>query len=296
MAGGCGQILQFPATAAVAGVTQPNPPGTLYFNPCDGSSGPYQLDIAAWTPTTESLTICPRRPPERLYPARPGLRLNRSDRRAVDRRAADRADFDVRNSERRRHYQRDCTRGGLISIYGTGLATSGAATSVQVNGESATVVASYPFQVNAEIPFDITPSQATLSVNSGNGAAQQTVTVSAVAPAIFSLASGQAAITNQDNSLNTASNPALRGRAVVIYCTGLGAVSPAGSLSAANTPVSVVIGGGQLATTFAGLTPGATGLYQVNVLIPSSLPPGLALPLYLKQGAAVSNTVTVAIQ
>jgi len=38
------------------------------------------------------------------------------------------------------------------------------------------------------------------------------------------------------------------------------------------------------------------GLYQANVILPSALPPGLALPLFLKQGFAVSNAVTVAVQ
>jgi uncharacterized protein (TIGR03437 family) len=37
-------------------------------------------------------------------------------------------------------------------------------------------------------------------------------------------------------------------------------------------------------------------LYQANVMVPANLPPGLTLPLYLKQGGAVSNTVSVAIQ
>jgi uncharacterized protein (TIGR03437 family) len=57
-----------------------------------------------------------------------------------------------------------------------------------------------------------------------------------------------------------------------------------------------VIGGVEVPAGFAGLTPGFVGLYQVNVAIPQSLPPGLSLPLYLKQGSALSNTVSVAVQ
>ena len=45
--GACGQTLQFPDTAAVAGAMPANPPGTLYFSACDGAAGPYQLDVAA---------------------------------------------------------------------------------------------------------------------------------------------------------------------------------------------------------------------------------------------------------
>jgi uncharacterized protein (TIGR03437 family) len=117
-----------------------------------------------------------------------------------------------------------------------------------------------------------------------------------VAPEIFAISSTQAAITNQDNTLNTSSNPASRGSTIVIYGTGFGAVGSSGGLSPAKMPLSVVIGGTSLTPSFAGLTPGAVGLYQANVAVPSTLPPGLALPLYLKQGAATSSGVTVAVE
>jgi uncharacterized protein (TIGR03437 family) len=58
----------------------------------------------------------------------------------------------------------------------------------------------------------------------------------------------------------------------------------------------VALGGAELTAAFAGLTPGLIGVYQVNVLLPTAMPPGLYLPIYLKQASAVSNTVTVAVQ
>ena len=55
--------------------------------------------------------------------------------------------------------------------------------------------------------------------------------------------------------------------------------------------MSVVIGGFELPAAYAGLSPGLRyGVDQVNVQLPLTLPPGLALPLYLKQGGATSNT------
>jgi uncharacterized protein (TIGR03437 family) len=57
-----------------------------------------------------------------------------------------------------------------------------------------------------------------------------------------------------------------------------------------------MIGGTSITPAFAGLTPGAIGLYQANVAVPSTMAPGLSLPLYLKQGTAASVAVTVAIQ
>jgi uncharacterized protein (TIGR03437 family) len=187
----------------------------------------------------------------------------------------------------------DIAPGGLISIFGTGL--SGA--TVQVNGENAPTLITSQFQINAQVPADIAAGGATLSINSSAGSAQQSITVKAVAPQIFLLGATQGAITNQDNTINSPANPALRGTGViVIYATGFGAVTPSGKLSVASTPVSAVIGGTETPTAFAGLTPGFIGLYQANVQIPAGLPPGLALPLYLKQGGVTSNTVSVAIQ
>jgi uncharacterized protein (TIGR03437 family) len=182
--------------------------------------------------------------------------------------------------------------GSVASIFGAGLAES----KVRVNGTEAAVLASFPFQVNAQIPLTVSPGEAEIAVTSAYGAARQTIALREVAPAIFSIGPEQAAITNQDNRLNTPSNPAIRGGFLVIYGTGFGTVSRAGGLDRTATPVSVVIGSTEIPAAFAGLTPGAIGLYQANVQTPPNMPPGLSLPLYLKQGTAVSNTVRVAVQ
>ena len=101
---------------------------------------------------------------------------------------------------------------------------------------------------------------------------------------------------NQDGSLNGSSNPLPRGQVLVIYATGLGAVASQGQLSVATTAVTVMLNGQPLPTAFAGLAPGTTGEYQVNVTIPAGTPPGLAVPLALQQGGQLSNTVLVAVQ
>ncbi len=173
---------------------------------------------------------------------------------------------------------------------------AGSNTTVQINGQNASVVAASAFQVNAQVPSGVSAGPATFAVIAGANTAQQTITLNAVAPAIFSTSVGQAAITNQDNSLNMPSNPARRTKAIVIYATGLGAVTTTGGLSRADATVSVVIGGTEIPAAFAGLTPGFVGLYQVNVVLPATLPPGLGLPLYLKQAGAVSNPVSVSVQ
>jgi uncharacterized protein (TIGR03437 family) len=190
----------------------------------------------------------------------------------------------------------DFSPGGLISIFGAGFRQGNAKLGVEVNGADAALLAVLPFQINAQIPPTSPAGVATLTVRLGDSLASQSVTIKDVAPAIFVIGPGIAAITNQDDSLNMPSNPASRTQAIVIYGTGFGATVASGALSVARTPVTAVIGGTEIATAFAGPTPGAVGLYQANVILPSALPPGLALPLFLKQGSAVSNLVTVAVQ
>jgi uncharacterized protein (TIGR03437 family) len=186
----------------------------------------------------------------------------------------------------------DIAPGGIASIFGAGLQNA----SVTVNGESASVLAALPFQINVQIPLDIPSGTATFAVGSANGNATMQAAIISVAPEIFSISSNQAAITNQDSTLNTASNPAARGSSIVIYGTGFGAVGSSSGLSPVRTPLFVVIGGTQVTPAFAGLTPGAVGLYQTNALLPSTLPPGLSVPLYLIQGTATSRAVTVAVR
>jgi uncharacterized protein (TIGR03437 family) len=185
--------------------------------------------------------------------------------------------------------------GGVVSIFGTGLAAVGMATAVDIDGEAATVLLAAPFQVNAVVPASVSPGSHLLTVRSAYGISRQTVVVSAVSPAIF-LAGSAGAVVNPDQSLNGPSAPVARGQYLVIYATGLGAVASQGSVSRTTTPVTVVMNGTELPILYAGLTPGYPGLYQVNVVIPSGIPPSLGYSLTLKEGEQLSNSVPVAIQ
>ncbi len=295
VAGTCGTTLQFPGTAAGVDTTPVSSIGTLYFRSCDGAAGPYQLDIGPgdYDYMFSDLAANIGNAPISGSGASSSLIVRTGAQWKITAVAAGVADKGIVNAA---SFTDAIAPGGLISIYGTGFVRAGFDTLVQINGEAAAVLAALPFQVNAQIPLDVPPGAGMLNVDTGNGSAQHPVAIADVAPAIFSIGPAQAAITNQDNRLNTATNPATRGGAIVIYCTGLGAVSVAGQLSRANTPVNVSVGSVEVPAAFAGLTPGLIGLYQVNVLLPPAMPPGLSLPLYLKQGSATSNTVAVAIQ
>lgn len=186
--------------------------------------------------------------------------------------------------------------GGLFTIFGSGLAGPGAPTNVTVDGESGKLIAATPFQVNAQIPPELPPGSYTLRVESAFGAAEQTVEVQETAPVIFLVGTNRGAVVNPDGAINSATRPAPRGTTVVIYGTGFGAVSSRGTLSPARIPMTAVLNGAELPVAFAGLTPGFIGLYQANLLIPLTTPPGLNLPLSLRQGSSDSNTTYLAIR
>jgi len=186
--------------------------------------------------------------------------------------------------------------GGLFTIFGSGLAGAGAPTKVTLDGESAIVLSATPFQVNAQVPPDFPAGSYTLRIESPFGATTQSIQVRETAPAIFLVGANQGAAVNQGGEINSATRPAPRGGVVVIYGTGFGSVSSQGTLLVVRTPMTAVLNGAELPVAFAGLTPGFIGLYQANVLIPRTSPPGLNLPLSLRQAGSDSNLIYLAIQ
>lgn len=203
--------------------------------------------------------------------------------------------------------------GSLVSIYGSGLATSTASASsfpitaslggasVSVNGMAAPVLYASPTQINVQVPFEISAGPATVSVSVGSTVVGTTsVAVQGSAPGLFTLSSGLAAVVNQDGVVNGPSQPAAVGSVIAAYLTGLGAVSPvvgtgaaaaAVPLSTVTGDVTATIGGLSAALQFAGLAPGFAGLYQVNVQVPQ-LASG-SYPLQISEGGVPSNAAPV---
>jgi uncharacterized protein (TIGR03437 family) len=140
----------------------------------------------------------------------------------------------------------------------------------------------------------------------------QNVLIGVARPAVFTVDSsgqGQGQIywydSKGDQILAGMNSPATTGDALVIYCSGLGEVSPSLTVGTA-TPlgfltntvgtVTVTIGGVQAPVAFAGLTPGSVGLYQINVTIPSGLSNNNAMPLQIFVDGQSSPVVTFAFQ
>jgi len=165
-------------------------------------------------------------------------------------------------------------------------------------------------QVNAQVPFELTPGVATLVVTGKDAAgAPGTVTIVNAQPGVFTVSqsgTGQGVVLDGLNNLVDSSHAVKAGEVVVIYATGLGATSPAVAtgqaapavppLALVTTPVKVTIGGVEAAVEFAGLAPGFVGLHQVNARVPAGVAAGNAVPLVLTQNGVPSNTVTLAIK
>jgi uncharacterized protein (TIGR03437 family) len=187
--------------------------------------------------------------------------------------------------------------GGLFAIFGGGLAGAGVDTSVTIKGEAAQLSLASAFQVTGLVPADLGPGTYDLQVQSPFGLVTQSVDIAANAPAIFLMGNlPQGAVVNEDGSQNSDLNPAVRGHVVTIYATGLGTVTQQGDSSVVTMPVSVVVAGAELTPSFAGLAAGLIGVYQVSLPIPGGTPPGLDLPLLLRQGGADSNSVNFSVQ
>jgi uncharacterized protein (TIGR03437 family) len=164
--------------------------------------------------------------------------------------------------------------------------------------------------VNAAVPYGIAANttQQAIATRESSISVPQPVIIAPAAPGVFTLDGKQGIVVDVDlNNVQTVvdtTHPATMGHALVIYCTGLGEVTPAVRTGdpAPNPPASVVnpvtvtIGGVPATVLFAGLTPTQVGLYQVNVVIPPGITPGTQVPLVLTSAGQSSAPVTITVQ
>ncbi len=197
--------------------------------------------------------------------------------------------------------------GEIVTLLGAGLS----GVTVLFDGTPAPLLYSAPNQVNAIAPYSIRNKASTQLqvVQQGQPLAALSIPVVAAAPAIFTVDGsgvGPGAILNQDYSVNSPSNPAAAGSAIMIFATGAGQTNPPGvdgQLAAAPLPqpvlpVSVQIAGLDAQVLYAGAAPGLiAGMLQVNCLVPLDSPSGLTVPIVLTIGTTPSQSpVTLAIQ
>ncbi|MBI4442323.1 MAG: hypothetical protein HY649_02985 [Acidobacteria bacterium] len=169
-------------------------------------------------------------------------------------------------------------------------------TTVFVNDIAAPLFVVSPSQVNFLVPNAVQGPVAQVTVRNGAGQAAIRVPWSNSSPGIYH-SDGQSSIFHSSGAPVTASLPALRGEALVLYASGLGPVLPPvadgfpGSASILSRTVEqpvVSVGGLPAQVQFAGLTPGWPGLYQVNLVVPTEVSGSLAVEINMS--GVTSNT------
>src|SRR5271157_3160449 len=216
------------------------------------------------------------------------------------------------------------TPGGLITVYGLNLADGVgqsnalplpqrlSGTQVLLGNQPLPLLYTSTGQLNVQVPYGVpVNTQYQLTVQHGNTlSVPQALVVAQAQPGIFTVneqGTGQGIIMRSDQvTLAQPGTPASIGETIVIYCTGLGAVSPAvkeGSpapttppLSTTVNPVTVTVGGKAAQVVFNGLTPGFAGLYQVNAVVPAGITTGDTVPVVLSVAGQTSPAVTMAVR
>ncbi len=208
--------------------------------------------------------------------------------------------------------------GEFITLFGSGLSkstgvsptvsfpTNVSGVQVLINGSAVPVYSVSATQISALAPFALTGTTATVQVNN-NGTASNTVTVpvAKTSPGIFTVPSagiGPGAVLHADFSLVNSSKPAKVGETVLIFLTGLGAVSPAVTdgappniLTDTLAPINVYFGGVASKPVYKGLSPQYPGLYQINVVVPAGIPAGNNISLAIETPDAFHDQVDIAL-
>jgi uncharacterized protein (TIGR03437 family) len=195
------------------------------------------------------------------------------------------------------------------------LATGLGAASVKINGIDAPMFYSFPSQIGVQIPFELagqTSAQLVLTV-AGQSGTPRTIFLSPTAPGIFTLnqaGTGQGAILIANSDILVApagsvpgrtTRPARRGEIITIFCTGLGAVSPAlitGAPPGASTTspqATVTIDGLPASVSYSGTAPTFVGLYQVNATVPQGSRLANDVAVTISLGGKTSNTALIAV-
>ena len=154
------------------------------------------------------------------------------------------------------------------------------------------------------IPLTTIPAVSIVVVNNGTVSPAMRSFFFDTQSAIITSDGSHAVATHADYSLVTSQNPAHPGEVITVYGVGFGPVTPAAATgvpagssppSTLNANVSVTVNAQNASVLFSGLSPGAVGLYQFNIVIPDRVGVG-DLNLLINVGGRNSNLVTVPVQ
>jgi uncharacterized protein (TIGR03437 family) len=226
--------------------------------------------------------------------------------------------------------------GSWVSIYGSYLATDARSwaasdftgvsaptsldgTSVTIGGQPAFISYISPGQINAQVPSNIGTGAQPLIIKTAAGtSATYAVTVNSQEPGLLAPASFQIGATQYVVALfqdgvtyalptgalpGVSSRPAKAGDILTLYGIGFGRVVPettAGQIvqTAATlaTPFQLFFSSTAVPVSYAGLAPGAVGLYQINVTVPSRTFGGRASLSFTLSGVSSTQYLSIAVQ
>jgi uncharacterized protein (TIGR03437 family) len=178
------------------------------------------------------------------------------------------------------------------------VATELADTKVLFDGVPAPILYAYAAQVGVVVPYAVAGKKkvSVQLIYKGEESFPIEFNVADALPGIFTMDSsgqGQAAMLNQDGTLNGPAHPAAKGSVVVFYATGGGQTDPAGVdgeitkdvLSRPRLPVGVWIQGQEAEVLYAGTAPGiVSGVMQVNIKLPMNIPSENGVTVVMKSG------------
>ena len=198
--------------------------------------------------------------------------------------------------------------GSLATLYGVNLSlgtaaaatpplpTSLAGTTVTLNDRPVSLLSVTPTEVSLQIPFSMTVGPVILRVdNGGEASAPMVVQIDAVAPGLFRAFNAAGAPVD-------ISNPAKLGETLILFGTGLGPVTPPGTSGAPAQAASTVlrvrvhVAGAEIIPSYAGLSLGTAGVYQVNLTLPVGLGPAPQTQIFLSVEGHISNLLPIALR
>ena len=190
----------------------------------------------------------------------------------------------------------------IATIYGTNLAflthavtpadliagtlpTTMAEVTVSVSGIPANLYYVSPGQINFLIPYTITTPTASIFVlRQGSQGPTVTFPMAGATPAFFEWNGNLALAVHATGELISGTSPAVGGEVIILFAAGLGRTMPdigSGVVAQRATPIlaladlQILLNGVALPAVnvyYAGIAPGFSGLYQINLLLPALLP------------------------
>lgn len=173
-------------------------------------------------------------------------------------------------------------------------------TTVLVNDIAAPLISASPSLLVFQIPYGITGSYAQLTVRTNDGTSVSRLARVDATPGIFGDVAE--AVYHANGSRVTDTAPARVGEEVILYSSGLGAVSapveagqgaPANPVARTASNPSVRVGNSLAELRSANLAPGQVGLYQINFLVPAGQTG--RVPVRLEAAGQASNTVSLPV-